>query len=81
MGIVEDDASRMAVAGAHPAHAMAQMDPRSAARSPHGPVIHRKDDAVALIEVDDLGSRLHPWPLLGQHEFATRKVPAPKAEP
>ena len=35
MGIVEDDAERLAVAGAHPAHAMAQIDAMSAARSLH----------------------------------------------
>jgi hypothetical protein len=59
---------------------MAQIDAMGASRSRHGPVRHRKDHPVALIEGHDLGSRLPAWPLLGHHEFVAREVPSRRRE-
>ena len=41
-GVVEDDAERVAVAGAQPADAVAQVDAVDAARALHRPVVHRR---------------------------------------
>jgi hypothetical protein len=72
--IVEDDAERVAMTGAHPADAMSQIDPVHAARSLHGAVVDREHYRVALAKRHDLRPRLHAWTLLGENEFATRKV-------
>jgi hypothetical protein len=45
-----------------------------AARPLNRAVLDRKDGAVPTPERYDFGTRLHPWPLLGQHEFAAREV-------
>ena len=41
--VVEDDAERVATAGAHAAHAVAQVDAIDAARALHRPVVDRED--------------------------------------
>src|SRR5437773_9707600 len=74
LGVMEDDADRMALARAHPAHAMTQVDARHATRALHWPMMDREDHAVSLAERYDLGTRLHARPLLCKHEFAAREV-------
>src|ERR1700734_2651809 len=71
---MKDHAQREAFAAFDPAHAMAQIDAISPARSLHWPLAHCEDDAVALRERRDLRARLHARPLLGQHELATGEV-------
>ena len=73
-GIVEDDADRLALPGAHPAHTMAQVDTIPAFRALHWPMMHREDDAVSLAERHYLSARLHTRSLLREHEFAAREV-------
>jgi hypothetical protein len=41
-----------------------------AARPLHRSIPHREDHGVALTERHHLRPRLHPGPLLGQHELA-----------
>src|SRR3546814_7374583 len=38
------------------------------------PRIHRENHRVALRQRHDRGARLHPRPLLGQHEFAAGEI-------
>src|ERR1700739_358895 len=72
--IVKDHAYGMAVAGAYPAHAMAQVNTVGAARPLHRAMMHSKGDRISLRERHHFGARLHTRPLLGQHEFATSKI-------
>ena len=45
-----------------------------AARSLHGPLVHREHDGVTLLERDNLTARLHARPLLDQHELAAVEI-------
>ncbi len=45
--VVEDDAERVPVAGAQPAHAVPHVDPVGAARAGDRPVVDRKDHGFA----------------------------------
>jgi hypothetical protein len=72
--VVEDDAKGKALAALEAAHPMAHVDAIGAARALLGPLPHGEDDAVALAQAHNLHPRLHPGPLLGQHEFAAVKV-------
>jgi hypothetical protein len=38
-------------------------------------VMHGKGDRIAPRERHHFGSRLHAWPLFGQHEFAAGEIP------
>ncbi len=73
-GVVKDDADRTTLAGAYPAHTMAQIDTIHAARALHRPMVDREDHTVSLTERYDLSARLHARPLLRKHEFAAREV-------
>ncbi len=53
---------------------MAHIHPIGSARALNRSVVHRKDDALALMQPYDLGSRLHARPLLRQNERATGKI-------
>ena len=46
--IVKDHANGVAMAGSHPAHAMAQINPISAARPLHRTMMHSKGNGIAL---------------------------------
>src|SRR5215470_18683936 len=72
--VVEDDPQRMAMAQAQAADAVAHVDAVGAARALHRPVMHGKDDALALAERDDLRARLHARPLLREDEFAAQEI-------
>ena len=71
---MKDHADGMAVAGADPADAMAQINAIEPARPLHRPVMHSKCHRVALPQRHHFGPRLHPRPLLGQHEFAAGEI-------
>ncbi len=73
-GVMKDDADCMALAGADPAHPMAQVDAIHAARALHRSMMDREDHPVSLAERYDLSARLLAWTLLREHEFATREV-------
>ncbi len=62
------------MAGTHPADAMAQVNAIEPARALHRPVMHSKDHRIALPQRHHLGPRLHPRPLLGQHELAAGEI-------
>src|SRR5580765_3942173 len=72
--IVENHADGMAMTGAQSAHAMPQVHAVSAAHALHWPVAYREDHAVATPKRHHFGPRLHPRPLLGQHELAAGEV-------
>lgn len=55
---------------------MAQIDAICAACTLYGTLTHRKDDGVALLEWDDLGTRLHARTLFGQDKLAAGEVAA-----
>ena len=74
MGVMKDDAKCMAVAGTHPAHPMAQVDPIAAARTLHRPMAYRKNHAIPLAKWHDLDVRLHARPLLRKDEFTSCEV-------
>ena len=78
--VVEDDAERVAVAGAHAAHAVAHVDAVDAARALHRAVVHREDHRLALPQRHDLGARLHARALLGQHELAAGEIARPAGQ-
>src|SRR4051812_3268887 len=71
---MKDHAKGMAMAGPYPAHAMAQVDAVESARALHRPVMHGKGHRIALRERHHLRSRLHPRPLLRQHELAAGEI-------
>src|SRR5262245_60656923 len=56
-GVVEDDTERIALAGAYPAHAMAQVDAIHAACALHRPMMDREDHAFSLAERHYLSAR------------------------
>ena len=72
--VVENDAERVAVTGAHAAYTMAKIHPVYPSRSVHRAMVDREDYRVALAKRYDLRSRLHAWPLLGENELAARKI-------
>src|SRR5258708_22949429 len=74
--IVKDHTKGMTVAGSDPAHAVAQINAIEPARPLYRPVMHGKSHRIALREPHHLGPRLHPRPLLGQHEFAAGEIAA-----
>ena len=71
----ERSPQRVALAGAYPADAVAQIDPIVAFHSRHRPVMHGEHHRVALLQRHHLRPALHPRPLFGQHEFAAGEVP------
>ena len=64
----------MAMPRAHSADAMPMMDPIDAAQTSNRALVDRECDCIALAERNDLGPRLHPRTLLGQHELAAREI-------
>ena len=75
LGVVKDHTERVTVPAANATHAVPQVDPVRAARAPDRAMMNGEDHSVALTQRDDLGSRLHAGPLLGDHELAAREVP------
>src|SRR5881628_240397 len=80
LGVVEDDAEAQALAGGHPADAVAHGRAVGAARARHRPVAGWEDDRLAALEDDDLAARLRAWPLLDEEDLAARIVRPPPAE-
>jgi hypothetical protein len=75
-GIVENDAERVPLAAAHDAHAVAHGDAVGHLGAAHRPMTDGEDDAIAAPQRHHGGARLYARPLLGQHEFTAREVPA-----
>src|SRR5262249_28591059 len=67
--IVKNDAKRMPVTRAQAAHPVSHIDPIGAAAAAHRPMVHGKNDALALPQRNHFGARLHARALLGQHEL------------
>ena len=55
---------------------MAQIDAIRSAGPLHRPDMHRESHRVALAERNDFGTRLHPGPLFGEHEFTAGEITA-----
>ena len=53
---------------------MAQVNAVESARPLYRPVMHGKGYRIALRERHHFGPRLHPRPLLGQHEFTAGEI-------
>ncbi len=70
---MENDPDRVPPPGAEAADAVPHADPVGPPTARDRPVVNRKDDALALAERHDLGSRLHAWSLFGEHELAAGK--------
>src|ERR1051325_8531481 len=64
----------MAMALAEHTDAVAQGEAIGAAGALHRAMMHRKDHRVAAAERHHRSARLHPWPLLGDHELAADKI-------
>jgi hypothetical protein len=73
LGIVEDDAERVALAGADPADTVAHGDAIHTTRSLYRPMMDREHHAVSLTEWHHLGARLPARSLLGEHELAPER--------
>ena len=71
---MKDNADGMTLAGADLADAMAKINPIEAARPLHRAMMHSKCYRVALRQRHHFRPRLHPRPLLGQHELATAEI-------
>src|SRR5262249_32730096 len=74
LGVVEDDSQRVAAAGSQAADAMAPVDAVRAAPALHGSMMHGDDPALAVRERHHFRPRLHPRPLLREHEFAAGEI-------
>ena len=72
--IVEDQPERVPTTAEQAADTMAHIHPIGSARALNWPVVHRKDDALALMQLYDLGSGLHARPLLGENERAAGEI-------
>jgi hypothetical protein len=64
----------MAVPRSQTADAVSQVHAIHAACALDRPMADGEHDAVTAAQRDDLGSRLHSWSLLGQHELPTGEV-------
>src|SRR5215831_11226005 len=78
--IMKYDAERIAIAVAHGAHAVTQVDAVAAFHAVHRTMAHRENHGIAAPQGDDVGARLHAGPLLGDDEFAPSEVLAGLAE-
>ncbi len=73
---MEDDAQGVAGARGELADPVAEIDPVGSPRAGHRAVVDREDQGVPLPQRGDPGPRLHPGPLLGDHELPTGEVAA-----
>ena len=71
---MENDANRIPVSPTDATDAVPEIDPIRAARTPHGPMVDRENDAVALSKRYYNRPRLHTRALFGEHEFSTREI-------
>src|SRR5262249_51270144 len=76
LGVVEDDAERVAQAARDTAHAVAHRGAVDAASPLHRAVSGREDDDLALLGGDRFAARLRPRPLLDQQEIPALVVDA-----
>ena len=71
---MEDDADGVPVAGPDATDAVPQIDPVIPPRASDWPMMHGENHRIALAERDNLGPRLHAWPLLRQDELAAVEI-------
>src|SRR5919198_3697508 len=76
LGIVENDAERVAVTPPQSAHAVANVYAIEAARALSRAMMHGEDGPFALHERNDFRPRLHARPLLREHEFTPGEIVA-----
>ena len=72
--VVENDAERVAAAGANAADAVAQIDPVGALGALNRPVVDGEKDRVAAPQRHHVDPALHARPLFGQDEFAAGEI-------
>src|ERR1700716_1805086 len=72
--IVKNHADGVAVAGAYPAHAVAEIDAVASASPLHRSDMYGERHPVALGQRHDFGARLHTRPLFGEDEFTPGKI-------
>src|SRR5262245_58719211 len=72
--VMEDDAERMPSPRPQAAYAVSHVDAVVPPRAPDRSLVHGEDHALPLAKGDDLDTRLHARPLLGQDELAPREV-------
>ena len=77
---MKNDTEGVPSAGPQPADAMSHVDAIGSPRPLDRAMVDGEDDALALVERDHLGPRLHAGPLLGEHEFAAREIDAGSRE-
>src|SRR6185436_2049775 len=80
LGVVEDDAQRVARARPQPAHAVADVDAIEATGPARGPDPVGEDDEIALAAHDRLPHRLRARALLYEQELATLVILAGTAQ-
>jgi hypothetical protein len=73
---MKNDTEGVPSAGPQPADAMSHVDAIGSPRPLDRAMVDGEDDALALVERDHLGPRLHAGPLLGEDEFAAREIHA-----
>src|ERR1039457_2149817 len=71
---MESNPHRMAVPQEDAADAVPQIDAIHAANTLYRTFVNRENDTVALTKRHNDRPRLHAWPLLCHHEFATGEV-------
>ena len=71
---MKDDSKGVAMARPQPTHAVPHVDAIRAPCTRNRPMMDREDHALALAKGNDLGSRLHARPLLGEYKFAAREI-------
>src|SRR4051794_35415849 len=64
----------MAMARAHAAHPVPQIDTVHATRAAHRSMMNGKNAPTARAQRNDLRPRLHARPLLGEHEFTAGEI-------
>src|ERR1700756_6076955 len=74
LGVMKDDAERIAMAGAQPADTVSHVDAIRTARASHRTMMHGEDNSIALPKRNHLRPRLHAWTLFGKHKFPAGKI-------
>src|SRR5207245_9925387 len=72
--VVKDHAYGVAMARSQSAHSVPEIDAIGSSCAVHGTVVHREYHGIAPAQRYHLGPRLHPWPLLDEHEFAAGEL-------
>lgn len=74
VGIVKDDAKRVSLSRSQTAHSVPKIDAIDPSRTLNRPVMHCERHRVSLAKWNHLWPRLHPRPLLREHELAAGEI-------